>query len=95
MVLEVLEVNVKVGSPVYEQGHTVLLGWCEAASEAEQVRWLHGVLGSLCSAVCPPLPVMSCWPESSGCFGSGTMQRRMSAPFLDCVELLRCRWLAR
>jgi hypothetical protein len=38
VVLEVLEVNVKVGSPVYEQGHTVLLGWCEAASEAEQVR---------------------------------------------------------
>jgi hypothetical protein len=31
-------VNVKVGSCVYEQGHTVLLCWCESAGETEQVR---------------------------------------------------------
>lgn len=44
VVLEVLEVNVKVGSCVYEQGHTVLLCWCESAGETEQVR-----LGSRCA----------------------------------------------
>ena len=37
-VLEILTVNVKVGSSVYEEGHTVLLSWCDSAGEMEQVR---------------------------------------------------------
>ncbi|KAI3425193.1 hypothetical protein D9Q98_008962 [Chlorella vulgaris] len=47
VVLEVLEVNVKVGSCVYEQGHTVLLCWCESAGETEQVTRM---LKQLCLA---------------------------------------------
>ena len=38
VLLEVLTTNVRVGSAVYEQGHTVLLCWCESAGETQQVR---------------------------------------------------------
>lgn len=36
-VLEVLEKNVERGSRCYEQGHSVVLAWCESSHDIAQV----------------------------------------------------------
>ena len=38
VVLEVLERRVSIGSPVYERGHIVVLGWLENQRD-EEVLW--------------------------------------------------------
>jgi hypothetical protein len=47
VVLEVLEANVKRGSPCYESGHTVVLTWCESPRDIAQ---LTRILSQLCAA---------------------------------------------
>lgn len=47
VVLEVLEDNVKRGSPVYETGHVLILGWCKSQRDLETVR---KILQQLCLA---------------------------------------------
>lgn len=53
MVLEVLESNVKRGSQCYEQGHYVVLAYCESSRGIAQVRWDTRPLPA-CSLTLPP-----------------------------------------
>ncbi|GAB4820155.1 hypothetical protein N2152v2_007201 [Parachlorella kessleri] len=47
VVLEVLEGNVRKGSQVYEEGHIVVLSWCQSAYDLSQ---LTRILGQVCHA---------------------------------------------
>ena len=71
--LEVLTVNVKVGSSVFEEGHTVLLSWCDSAGEVEQVRVVAACM---------------CWHTVGSLKRSSSARENLFLSLLESVALL-------
>ena len=91
VVLEVYESRVRTGGPVYEEGHTLVLGWCENQRDEETMWKLLSQVGpSLVQAAMPHRTVQLQLESSQSqgkSYDAGPIPNKMAARALstDCA----------